>query len=127
MTTKAEKAHRYFNRMAQIGVSYSDAAHLRRIEMTLRRWYELECGDGNDHASWAIERDPETGKPYMSIHPHTGKSYRRPIADRETGALRRAGCIAGKYGLTIRHQTDPRGGALYVALPADGREVYCNY
>ena len=33
------------------------AATLRRAEMTLHRWAELECGDGNDYASWAIERD----------------------------------------------------------------------
>jgi hypothetical protein len=29
------------------GISYDDAAQLRRISMTLHRWHELECGDGN--------------------------------------------------------------------------------
>jgi hypothetical protein len=126
MTTKAEKAHNFFNRLASIGIPYQDAATLRRCEMTLQRWHELECGDGNDYASWAIERDPETNNPYMVTHPHTGKSYRRTIADRETGAMRRVAAIAEKHGLTIRNQTDPRGGALYI-ITADGREIYCNY
>lgn len=38
------------------GISEDDALALRRIAMTLHRWHELECGDGNDYGSWAIER-----------------------------------------------------------------------
>lgn len=34
-------------------VARDDAKALRRISMTLRRWHELECGDGSGH----IERD----------------------------------------------------------------------
>lgn len=36
---------------------YSAVKTLRRAQMTLHRWAELECGDGNDYASWAIERE----------------------------------------------------------------------
>jgi hypothetical protein len=33
-----------------------DAVQLRRIAMTLHRWRELECGNSNNYASWAIVR-----------------------------------------------------------------------
>lgn len=42
------------------GISWDDACALRRISMTLHRWHELECGDGNSHGSWAIETIPVT-------------------------------------------------------------------
>ena len=38
------------------GISYHDAIALRRISMTLHRWHEFECGDGNDYSSWCIVR-----------------------------------------------------------------------
>lgn len=44
-------------RLTSLGISTDDAYSLRRISMTLQRWHELECGDGNDHGSWAIERE----------------------------------------------------------------------
>ena len=34
----------------------TDAESLRRISMTLRKWFELECGNSNDTQSWAIVR-----------------------------------------------------------------------
>ena len=97
-----------------ISLTHSDANILRRAERTLHRWSELECGDGNDHASWAIERDETTGKPYMGYHPHQGKPTRTPIADREAGALRRVAALCKERGLHFYHQTDPRGAALYI-------------
>jgi hypothetical protein len=58
------------NRLHDLGVRPDEALALRRISMTLQRWHELECGDSNDHGSWAIVRghkpprvhyrDPET-------------------------------------------------------------------
>jgi hypothetical protein len=50
--------------------------------MTLHRWHELECGDGNG----CIERDETTGKAYW-LNSYTMR--RTPIADRETGARKR--------------------------------------
>ena len=35
------------NRVQRRGLSLDDALAVRRISMTLNRWYELECGDGN--------------------------------------------------------------------------------
>lgn len=98
-----------------LGISTADANTLRRAQLTLHRWAELECGDGNDYASWAIERDDESGKPYMCRYPHQGKMSRYAVADREAGALRRVRAVCERNGLHFYHQTDPRGCALYVS------------
>lgn len=99
----------------EIFIDWDDTATLRKAQKTLHRWAELECGDGNDYASWAIERDEKTGKPYMVTHSHNGYPRRERIADRETGALKRVAAVCRASGLHYYHQTDPRGCALYVA------------
>lgn len=86
----------------RLGIPTAAAATLRRAEMTLHRWAELECGDGNDYASWAIERDDDTGKPYMARYPHNGPASRTAIADRETGALRRVAATWHLCGTSMR-------------------------
>lgn len=108
------------NRLMALGISRDDADTLRRISMTLRRWFELECGDSNDYSSWAIERDETTNKPYMVRHPHdSNKVYRDFVPDRETGARKRLAIIMAKYPtLTAYVQGDPRGCSLYI-LTAD--------
>ena len=88
-----ERKFRLFARLQELGFTYDEAVSLRRIEMTLQRWAELECG--NDRG--AVERDETTGKPRFyydaQVRTITGqigwvrKSY--PVADREKGALRR--------------------------------------
>ena len=98
-----------------IFLSFDDANALRRAQLTLHRWAELECGDGNDYASWAIERDEESGVPYMRTYPHDGKVRQHRIPDREKGALTRVAAICKDNGLHFYHQTDPRGCALYVS------------
>lgn len=118
--TKHQRMARFFESMTALGFSYEETSALRRIQMTLHRWSELECGDGNDYASWSLERDEETGKPFLVTYPHTGKSYRRRIADREAGALRRLQTIMAKHpNLWFYHQSDPRGCALYVGANVD--------
>lgn len=97
-----------------ISTNMEQAETLRRAELTLRRWHEQECGDGNNWGSWAIERDEETGKPYMVTYPHKGGTIRRPIPDREAGAIRRIKNVCADLGLHFYVQTDPRGCALYV-------------
>ena len=98
-----------------LDLSLDDLNILRRAEKTLSRWSEQECGDGNDRASWAIERDEETGIPYRVVYPHQGKSYRNRTPDLEAGALRRVKEVCERNGLHWYHQTDPRGCALYVS------------
>ena len=102
-------------RLSALGLTTEEADTLRRCSCTLTRWGELECGGGNDHASWAIERDEATGKPYMVTYPHQGKTRRSAVADREKGALKRIKAICGKHGLYFHHQGDCRGVALYVS------------
>lgn len=107
------KTYKLQARLSRAGINADfDVAHtLRRAELTLQRWAELECGDSNDYASWAIERD-DTGKPYRVTYPHGSNNVRRhAVPDREKGALRRVQAT----GLYFYHQTDPRGAALYVA------------
>ena len=98
-----------------INIGFDDANTLRRAQITLHRWAELECGDGNDYASWAIERDDDTGLPYMCRYPHDGKMRRLRIPDREAGALRRIAEFCKRLDLLYYHQTYPRGCALYVS------------
>ena len=99
--------------LQQIGVSYADAEALRRISMTLHRWHELECG--NDGG--CIERDETSGKAFWL----NSRSMRRsPIADRETGALKRLAKILERYPTLASYiQGDPRGAALYILRPGD--------
>ena len=106
-------------RLTERGVSWQDAEALRRISMTLRRWFERECGDDNG----CIERDETTGKAYW-LSSYNGR--RSPIADRETGARKRLAAIMAKYPtLTAYVQGDPRGCALYIltAEQAAGGEI----
>lgn len=42
--------------LTALGFTADEIAQLRRIERTLHRWAEAECGDSNDFASWSIER-----------------------------------------------------------------------
>ena len=113
------KAQRHMERVygiaRRLDLAALDIDYLFRIERTLSRWAEQECGDGNDFASWCIERDETTGKPFRCVYPHTGKMHRTPIADRERGALKRVAAFCKEHGLHFWHQTDPRGCALYIS------------
>jgi len=118
-TTKSERIRQFYANASRLGITPADADALRRIEMTLQRWAERECGDGSN---WAIERDEKTGKPFNVYHGE-GKPRRYPVADREAGALRRLASILSRYpGLLAYHQGDPRGCALYVLAKSDLRE-----
>lgn len=123
-----------FARLQKLGFTYEEAAQLRRIEMTLHRWAELECGDEYNRC---IERDEETGKPFMTFESGSnGKRSRYAIADREAGALKRSKVIVDarnhRFGcdydrrkigsadlLIVYHQGDCRGCALYLVRWGD--------
>lgn len=105
--------HEMLSALERAGISTDDALALRRISMTLHRWHELECGDDYGY----IERDEDTGRPYW-LNSRTMR--RSPIADRETGALRRLAGIMARYpNLASYVQGDPRGAALYILRPGD--------
>ena len=118
---------------------YKEACALRRISITLQRWFELECGNGNDYGSWAIVRGEkrklpdgtkvfyhdDDSKPFLEHHHYLhgkGKDYttHARLPDREAGARKRLASILARYpGLTAYVQTDPRGCALYILKPGD--------
>ena len=115
--------------LRRAGFSYDDATALRRISMTLHRWHELECGDGNQYGSWAIVRGRKSkaffdydydGAPFMEHHHYLhgkDKDYTSYTAlpDKERGALKRLGKILACYpGFISYVQGDPRGCALYI-------------
>ena len=120
MRTTQKERYEVLHRLDRLGVTYDDANALRRIALTLRRWFELECGDGNDYGSWGIERDETTDIPYM-VHHHyrhgqgQDTTTKRRIPDKETGAQKRLAVILAKYpALHAYIQTDPRGASLYI-------------
>jgi len=87
---EAQRRARLDAYLMTLGFTESEVASLRRINSTLQRWYELECGDGNG----MIERDEATGKTYWVNYTRrylgaNDARMRSPIADREAGALRR--------------------------------------
>ena len=99
---------------------------LYRIERTLHRWHELECGTDQG----CIEQDESTGKWIMRTE-YNGKEYKRPVADREAGAKRRLAKLIEPYAETCAAyiQTDPRGAALYLYDPRKytAQEIDSNY
>ncbi len=100
---EAERQTRQADTLRGLGFTREEGEALRRISMTLQRWFEQECGDSNPYGSWCIVRGYKTGgvfthdddgKPFME-HQHwthgKGKDTTtyEPLADRETGARRR--------------------------------------
>ena len=110
----------------QITATLGQTRQLRRIALTLHRWGELECGDGNDAASWCIERNEETGKPLLRLTHCTGVSTLTPVPDRERGALRRLAVLCQELGAQYYHQTDPRGAEVYLSRDPMTDQNYSN-
>ena len=101
--------------LAVFGFTADDVDGLLRIERTLHRWAEQECGDGNG----MIGRDETTGKPFWRSYSQAPEQA-TAIPDRESGALAKlAKIMAGKRGVVAYHQGDPRGCALYIVRTAD--------
>ena len=96
------------HRLILAGIAPADARALRRIAMTLHRWFEAECNG-------TLERAGENadGHPFC---PATG----RRLPDREASAKKRLANIMARYpGWHAHVQSDPRGSPLYIMRPAD--------
>ena len=133
------------NTLLALGFTRDEAEALRRISMTLQRWFEYECGTGTGQTTISIERDGDNGdgKPFKRIQYPTRHGYvdrRYPIPDRETGARKRLDKIIrarnvryyvqGGYDVSAYVQGDPRGAALYIIRPGDvpdGADVNAYY
>lgn len=121
--SKERERFESIERAKRCGLTEEDAVAVRRIALTLHRWFELECGDGNSYGSWGIERNEETGIPYFIHHHGSFPTTRRRIADRETGARKRLDKIMAKYpGLRAYIQGDCRGGTIYLCKPEDATD-----
>lgn len=90
---------------------------LRRAQMTLHRWAELECGTTQGHIERLEQLDGKTRPVFVPDWRGRGPGGVSPhvIPDREAGAIRRVEQVCKNAGLFYFHQTDPRGCALYVA------------
>jgi hypothetical protein len=128
MTKREEMEKEYMlKRLLAQGIAPEDLQPLRRISMTLRRWFELECGTGTDTVSVSIERDETTDKPYKRTqYMSVGNKWidrKSPVADREKGAIKRLDVFRAKYpALVFYVQSDPRGCALYAVPVSSIRE-----
>ena len=122
MSRKQERIAFVYSRLNALGFDYAEASQLLRIERTLHRWHELECGD----ESGSIERDEATDKPYFRRQLWIGNQWhdrKYPYPDKEKGALKRlAGIMMNHPDLVSYQQGDPRGCALYILNKKDIRE-----
>lgn len=123
MTRKeAERQTRQADTLCGLGFTREEAEALRRISMTLWRWYEHECNG-------TIQRDETDGRPYYHSTHASSYADRRygPIPDRERGAERRLQAIIdarnarahAESAVATYLQSDPRGCALYILRPGD--------
>lgn len=121
-----ERLTRQENTLMELGFTREESDSLRRISRRLQRWYELECGTDTG----MIERDDATGKPFWVSYTRrylgaNDTRIRTPMADFETGALRRLARIVSarneRTGSPVETyiQSDPRGAALYILRPGD--------
>ena len=102
MNTTAKERYEVIARLEKLGIDYQTAQQLRRISLTLQRWFELECGTGDEHVTLSVEREGENGegKPFMRRQyqgPNGWIDNRYPIADRETGARKRLARIMADF------------------------------
>lgn len=121
-----KKTYKLIEQLRELGFTFEEANDLRRIEKTLRRWFEYECGTENERGtSFCIEREGGTddGKPFMRTQFMAGKNWidrKSPVPDREKGArLRLAKIMEAHPTLVPFVQTDCRGAALYILRKDD--------
>lgn len=116
MSTTAKERYEVINRLQKLGIDYDTAQQLRRISLTLQRWFEKECGTDNG----CIERDEATGKPYWRYSSFSHPLTKYPVRDMEKGALARLRSIMKPLkGLVPYVQGDCRGASLYILRKSD--------
>jgi len=104
--------------------SAAEWASLKRLAKIIHKWNEDEC---NGAIQWHGDNE-ETPKRYFQDRCGCFTIPGPTIQNKERQSIESAREIASKHGLSIYHQTDPRGIALYVynAAEAKGRidELY---
>jgi len=116
----AENYRHLANSLNELGFNDTEVAALIRIEKSLHRWCEMECGGVNG----CIERDDKTNEPIFVSR--WGYTYK--IRDMEASALKCLKKILADVerrtnrGMGYYYQTDPRGCTLYILRRNDGPE-----
>jgi hypothetical protein len=121
-------------RLNTLGFDNEEAFALRRIALVFDRWNLLECGTGDNRVTLSIERDEETGKPFLRRqymgYNNEWQDIRSPYPDKEKGAQKRLAKIMAKHPELIAYeQGDPRGASLYIVRKSDlnGSDIHANY
>jgi hypothetical protein len=109
-----------------IEINSQDLRALILASRGLGRWFEQECGQSNNCASWGIDRDPETGRPERVLHWREGNTTRYQIRDMERTYRSRVENICKDLGLRYYIQSDPRGASLYISSAPIGPSDYTN-
>ena len=101
--------------------SAADWASLKRLARIIHQWNEDEC---NGAIQWHGDNE-ETPKRHFQDRYGSFTIPGPTIQDKEKQSLEAARKIAAKHGLSIYHQSDPRGCALYVYSVHDlkGRKI----
>ena len=96
-------------------------ASLKRLAKIIHKWNEDEC---NGAIKWHGDNE-ETPKRHFQDRYGSFTITGPTIQDKEKQSLESARKIAAKHGLSVFHQSDPRGCALYVysAADLDGRKI----
>jgi hypothetical protein len=97
--------------------SAAEWARLKRLEKIIHKWNEDEC---NGAIQWHGDNE-ETPKRYFQDRHGCFTIPGPTIQNKERQSIESARKIASKHGLSIYHQTDPRGIALYVYNAADSK------
>lgn len=96
-------------------------AALKQCQRTLHLWAEKECNG-------IIQYDDNGNNPRRYWNDRYGSPTiaGRVVFDKSEAAMEKARTIAGRHGLSVYNQTDPRGCALYVYSAADlrGRDIH---
>jgi hypothetical protein len=95
--------------------SAAEWARLKRLAKIIHKWNEDEC---NGAIQWHGDNE-ETPKRYFQDRYGCFTIPGPTIQDKERQSIESARAIASKHGLSIYHQTDPRGVALYVYNAAE--------
>jgi hypothetical protein len=92
-------------------------ASLKRLAKIIHKWNEDEC---NGAIQWEGDNE-ETPKRYFQDRYGCFTIPGPTIQDKEKQSVESARKIAARHGLSIYHQPDPRGIALYVYNAADSK------
>ena len=97
--------------------STAEWASLKKLAKTIHKWNVDEC---NGAIQWEGDNEEIPRRYYLDNYGTYTKAG-PIIVDKENQALESARKIAGRHGLSIYHNTDPRGCSLHIYNAADSK------